>query len=122
MILVLLIVVSSSWIVYQILVTVHTTLLISRPWIERGTVRQHRSPFVGDIKQIPVTFHALVIFDGSPCFFAVLLMVIFVRHEMHDDILDAMSGLRVEKIVGVLGRRQMTIHTVGHQTLRIIGM
>jgi len=39
---------------------------------------------------------------------------------MNNNVLNAVRGLRVEKIEGIMGSRQMTVHAVCHKTLCVI--
>ena len=116
------IVVVRHFVVHQVPVAFKTAFLISRPGVEHRPVGQHGAPFIGEIDDVAVAFQALVVFDGSVGLFPILFMIVRGLGEVSHDILDAMQGLGVEKIEGVLRRRQMAVHAVRHETLAVIGV
>jgi len=81
---------------------------------------QHCAPLIRNVKNIPVAFLALLIFEGSIGRHAVFFVVVFPPEEMDDDVLDPMKGLGIEKIERVMGRREVAIHTIRHKTLGVV--
>jgi CheY-like chemotaxis protein len=53
---------------------------------------------------------------------SVSLMIVGVLAKMNDNVFDAVHGLGVEKVKGVVGGGKMTIHTVSHKALSIVHM
>jgi hypothetical protein len=49
-------------------------------------------------------------------------MIVLFLNKVNNNIFDAMEGFLVEKIKGVVGSREMAIHTVGDKALGIIYM
>jgi hypothetical protein len=47
-------------------------------------------------------------------------MVVIFFDEMDQDVFDAVSGLGIEKIKGVMGGWEVTVHTVRHKPLGIV--
>ena len=118
----MLIVVELTRIVNQISVAIHTSLFVTRPGIDYITVGEHGAALIGDMKQIAVALLALVVLEGGICLLPIPLMVIGVLGKVNDYVLDAVEGLGVEEINGVLGSGQMTVHAVRHKTLLVIYM
>jgi hypothetical protein len=106
----------------QVLVAVHTTLFIARSWIKDRPVSEHGSSSVRNVKNIAMTFLALIVLEGGISLHPVFVMIIFLLHKMNNDVFDAVGSLRVEKVEGMVWGGQMTVHTVGHKSLRIIRM
>jgi hypothetical protein len=109
-------------IVDQIPVAIHASLLIAGSCIEHGPVGQHGPPLVGDIEDIPVALLTLIIPERGIGLLPVLLMVIVFLDEMDDDVLDAVSGLGIEEIKGIVGGREVAVHAVGNKPLCIVHM
>ena len=83
---------------------------------------QHGSPLVRDVENIAVTLLTLFIFKRGIGGLARLFMVVFIHGEMDDDVFDAVGGLCIEKIEGIMGGGQMTVHAIRHKTLGIVHM
>jgi len=101
---------------------IHTSLLIAGSGIYYRSVGEHGPPFIRDIQEITMAFLALFIPERRIGCQPVFLVVVFILCEMNNDILNAMGGLGVEKIEGVLWGWQMAIHTIRNKALRIIYM
>jgi len=69
-----------------------------------------------------MAFLALLILERGIGNSTLLLMVIFAACKMDDDILYAMGCFYIEKIKGILGCWEVTIHAIGYKSLGIIGM
>jgi hypothetical protein len=86
-------------------------------------VGQHGPPFVRDIKDISVAFLALIVFEGGIGLLAVLFVIILIQNkDVHEKVFDAVPCLGVKEVKSVVGGREVTVHAVGHKSLRIIGM
>lgn len=85
---------------------------------------QHGTPFVRNVKDVAVTFQALLVFERSVGMFPLDLMIVRFRslHEMDEDILDAVGRFGIEKIDGIVGGGEVTIHTIRHEPLGVIDM
>jgi len=70
-------------------------------------VRQHGSSFVGHIKNITMTFLALVVFKRKIRLLALQLMVVpaHILCKMNKDIFYSMRRFRIKKFEGVVGSR-----------------
>jgi hypothetical protein len=108
--------------VHQIPVAFKTAFLISRPGIKHRPVGQHGSPLVREIIDVAVAFQALFVFYGGVSLFPVFFMVVRGHGEVGQDVLDAMEGLGIEEVEGVLRRGQMAVHAVCHETLAVVGV
>ena len=106
----------------KVFVAIHATLFIAWPGINDRSVGEHGPSFVWDIKDISMAFLALFIFKRGIGSLAVLFMIIGFLSKMNNDILDAMHGLGIEEVVGIMGGRQMAVHTVCHETLGVVHM
>ena len=106
----------------QVFVAIYTSLLIPGPGIYDIPVGEHGPPFIRDIQDIAMAFLALFILERGIGCQPVFLMIVFVLSKMNDDVLYTVSGLGIEKVEGVMGRRQVAIHTVRHKALLIIGV
>jgi hypothetical protein len=86
-------------------------------------VGQHGPPFVRDIKNISVAFLALIVFEGGIGLLAVLFVIIFIQNEdVYKQIFDAVPRFGVKEVKCVMGGGKMTVHTVGYESLGVIGM
>jgi hypothetical protein len=75
------------------------------------------------MKDISVAFLALIVFEGSIGLLAVFFVIVFIQEkDMGKEILHAMPCFGIEKVKGVMGGREMTVHTVGHKSLGVIGV
>jgi hypothetical protein len=110
--------------VNQIPVTVQTFFFIPGPWIENRAMRQHGSPFIGQIEEIAMAFPALGILNGGVRLFTTLDPIIGLRpfFEMDENVLQPMQCLGIEKIEGIMGRGQVAVHAISHKPLSIIHM
>jgi hypothetical protein len=104
----------------QITVAVHATVLRTGPGKKNRTVSQHCSPFIRQIEDVPVTLLTLVVFKRSVSYFPVFFMIKGLFSEVRQHILDTVKSLGVEKGEGVLGCRQVAVHTISHEPLAII--
>jgi len=106
----------------KIVMAIDTFLFIPRSRIQDRAVGEHGASLVGDVEDVSMTFLALFVFYASVCppaiFFAVICLAAVL--EMNDDILEAVQCLGIEKIEGVLGGRQVTVHAVGDHSLAIV--
>jgi hypothetical protein len=109
-------------VVNQVLVAVHAFLLVTRTGIQDGSVGQHGATFIGYIEDISMTFLALLILEGGIGLLAILLVVVFLLDKVGDDILYAVECLGIKEIKGVVGGREVAVHTVCHKALGIIDM
>ena len=91
---------------HQVPMAFKTAFLISRPGIDHRPVGQHGAPLIGQIDDVAVAFQTLVVFDGGVGPFPVLLMIVRGHGKVGHDVFDAMEGLGVEELKGVLRRRQ----------------
>ena len=89
----------------QVFMAIHTSLLIPGSGIDYRPVGEHCAPFVRDIQNIAMAFLALLIFKRCIGREPVFLTVIFILGKMNNNILNAVRGLGVEKIEGVVGGR-----------------
>jgi hypothetical protein len=106
----------------KVFVAIHATLFIAWPGINDRSVGEHGTSLVWDIKDVSMAFLALFIFKRGIGSLAVLFMIIGFLGKMNDDIPDAMHGLGIEEVVGIMGGRQMAVHAVGHESLGVIHM
>jgi hypothetical protein len=86
-------------------------------------VGQHGPPFVWDIKDISMAFLALIVLERRIRLLTIFLVIIFIQNkDVREQIFDAVPGFGIEKVKGVMGGREMTVHTVSHKSLGIIGV
>ena len=83
-------------------------------------MRQHGAPLVGQIQDIPVTLQALIILEGGVGHLPVLRVVVRALGEVRHHILDAMKGLGIKKVEGILRRGQMAVHAIRHKPLAVV--
>ena len=119
---VLLVLIDFSRVVNKVSMAVHTLFLVTGPRINNRPVGQHGPAFIRDIQEVSVTFLALLILKGGISNLSVSLMIVGVLGKMNDNVFNAMHGLGVEKVEGIVGGGKMTIHTVGHKALGIVHM
>jgi len=67
-----------------------------------------------------MAFLTLLVLEGGISLLAIFFVIIFFLEKMYNNILDAMCGLGIEKIKGVVRSRQMAVHAVCHKSLGII--
>jgi hypothetical protein len=103
-------------------VAVHTALFISWSGVQYGPVGQHGPSFLGKIEDVPMAFLALLILKGGIGLKTVLLVVILLHEEMNDNVFDAVGGLRVKEIEGIMGCGKVAVHAVCHEALGIVHM
>ncbi len=101
---------------------IHAPFFIPGSGIYYRSVGEHGPTFIRDIQEITMAFLALFILERGIGSQPVFIVVVFVLCEMNNDIFNAMGGLGVEKIEGVLWGWQMAIHTIRNKALRIIYM
>ena len=102
---------------------IHTSFFITRPGIDNRSVGQHGAPFVRNIKDISMAFLALIVLKSGICLLTIFLMIVFVQqNDMGKEVFDAVPCLGIEEVKGVMRGGEMTIHTVCHKSLGIIGM
>lgn len=87
-----------AFIVNQIAMAIDTLFFIPRPWPDYGSVGQHRATFIGDIQQVAVALHALIIFRIGISFCAIFWAVIFIHRKVDDQIFNTVVGFGIEKI------------------------
>ena len=116
------VIVKLSGVVNQVLMTIHAFLLITRPGIDHVTVRKHGTTLVGNVKEITMTFLALVIVERGIGLLPLFFVVIFALKKMDEDVLGTVKGFGIKKVKGVVRSRQMAIHAVGHKALGIVHM
>jgi hypothetical protein len=86
-------------------------------------VGQHGPSFVRDIKNISVAFLALIVVEGGIGLLAILFVIKFIQNkDVYEQILDAVPRFRIKKVKCVMGGREMTVHTIGHKSLGVIGV
>ena len=85
---------------------------------------QHGPPFVRYIKNVAMTFLALLILKGSVGLFFLQSMIVkaHVLCKMNINIFEAVHGFGVEKIDSIVRGREVTVHTVRYKTLSIVDM
>jgi hypothetical protein len=81
---------------------------------------QHSTPLIRDIQYISVALLALLVFEGGISRLAILVVIIFFLHKMDDNIFDAVGGLGIEEIKGIVRGGKMAVHAVRHETLGVI--
>jgi len=109
-------------VVNQVLMTIYAFLLITRPGIDHVTVSKHGATFVWNVKEIAMTFLALVIPERGVGLLPLFFVVILALEKMNEDVLGTVKGLGIEKVKGVVRGWQMTIHAVGYKSLFIVYM
>lgn len=120
MLLVLLICVELFGVVNQVLMAVHTLLLVTGPGIDHRPMGQHSSTFVRNIEKVAVAFLTLFVLKGSIGFIAILVMIVSLLGKMNDNVFNAMESLGVEEVKRIVGGRQVTVHAVGYKTLGVV--
>jgi len=107
----------------QISMAIHTFLFVSRPGIQYRPMGQHGSPFIRDVKDISMAFLALVVLEKGVSLLAILFVIIFIQNkEVYKHIFDPVGSFCIEEIKSVMRGGEVTVHTVGHKSLRIICM
>jgi len=102
-------------------VTIDALFFITGPGIEYRPVGQHGPPFVRDVEDISMAFLALIVFERRISLLAILFMIVFIQNkDVYEQIFDAVPCFGVKEIKGVMGGREMTVHTVCHKSLGII--
>ena len=105
----------------QILVTIYALFFITGPGIEYRPMGQHGPPFVRDIEDISMAFLALIVFERPIGLLAILFMIVFIQNKhVYEQIFDAVPSFGVKEVKGIMGGREMTVHTVCHKSLGII--
>jgi hypothetical protein len=75
------------------------------------------------MKDISVAFLALIVFEGGIGLLAILFVIIFIQNkDVYEQILHTVPRFGVKEIKSVMGGGEMTVHTVGHKSLGVIGM
>ena len=69
-----------------------------------------------------MAFLALVILKGGIGFTSLFFVVILALEKVEEDVLGTVPGFGIEEVKGVVWRRQMAIHAVGHKSLGIVHM
>ncbi len=101
---------------------IHASFLIPRPGVNQITMGQHRAPFIGNVKEIPVALLALCILERGISDTALLFVVKLAAREMDDNVLDAVRRLGIKEIEGVMGCGQVAVHAIGHKPVGIVRM
>jgi hypothetical protein len=104
----------------QVLMAIQATLFITRPRINHRPMRQHSTPFVGNIEKIVVTFLAEGIFRGFVNGLSVLLVIVDFLGKVTDQISHSVINLHVVETRGIGQWRKMAIHTLGDEAFSII--
>ena len=117
---ILFILVKPSGIMDQVPMAVHAAFFIAWPCVKHRSVGKHGPPFVRNIEDISMAFLTLLVLEGGISLLAIFFVIIFFLEKMYNNILDAMCGLGIEKIKGVVRSRQMAVHAVCHKSLGII--
>jgi hypothetical protein len=104
----------------QISMAIHTSLLIAGPGIQYRPVGQHGPSLVWDIKDISMALLALLVLEEGISLLAISFVIVFLLEEMYNHVLDAMRSFGIEELKGVVGSREMTVHTVRHKSLGVI--
>jgi hypothetical protein len=100
--------------------TINALLFIAGPGINHVTVSQHGAAFIRDVQEIAMAFLALLVFERGVSFLPLLFMIILFLIKVDENVLGTMKGLGVEELQGILGRWQMAVHAVGHETLLVV--
>jgi hypothetical protein len=106
----------------QVLVTIDAPLFITFPGVNYRPVGQHGPPLIGKVEDISMAFSALVVFKGGIGLLTVLLVIIFVLHEVHDNIFDTVCCFGIKKIESVVRGGKVAVHAVRDKTLGIVYM
>ena len=106
----------------QIIMAVHAFFFIARTRIDHRPVGQHGTSVARHVQQIPMAFLALGIIKRVVGSLSVFITIVFFYHEMLNHVLGTMIGFGKEEVEGLVRRRQMTVHTIGHESLGIIDM
>jgi hypothetical protein len=86
-------------------------------------VGQHGPPFVRYIKDVSVAFLALIVFESGIGLLPILFVIIFIQNkDVYEQIFNAVPRFGVKEVKCVMGGGEMTVHTVGHKSLGVIGM
>jgi hypothetical protein len=109
---------------HEISMTVRAFLFIPRHGVQGASMGKHGSALIRHGKQVSVAFEALVVFDAFIGFFPLFLADVIVTSGSHVDgyVFEAMPCFGEKEIDGIVGRGQMTVHTVGYKSLPIIDM
>ena len=99
---------------------IHTSLLIAGPGIQYRPVGQHGPSLVWDMKDISMAFLALLVLEEGIGLLTISFVIVFLLEEMYNDILDAVRSFGIEEVKGVVGSREMTVHTVRHKSLGVV--
>jgi len=120
----LLIMVLSAVHVDEVPVAVHALFFIAGFRVQHRSMGQHRPTAVGHVKQISMAFQALAVSNTLVGMFAAGCPIVAFApcKNMHHYIFHAMQSFGVKEIEGFMGRRQMAVHTVGHETLGVVDM
>jgi hypothetical protein len=122
MFLVLLIRVELFGVVNQVLMAVHTLLLVTWSGVDYRPMGQHRATFVRNIEKVAVAFLTLFVFKRSIGLIAILVMIVSLLGKMNNNVFNAMESLGVEEVKRIVGCWQVTVHAVGYKTLGIVDM
>ncbi len=106
----------------QVLMTIHASLLITRPGIDHVSVGQHGPTFVRDVEKIAMALLALVVLERGIGFLSIFFVIILFLEKVDSNVFGTVPGLGIEEVEGVMWGREMAVHTVGHKTLLIIYM
>ncbi len=103
---------------------INTFFFIARPGIYYRSVGKHGTPLVWNKENVAVTLPTLFVFERSIRFLALQRVVVGIRVlcEMDEDIFYSMGCFRVEKIYGIVGGRQMTVHAISDKPLGVVGV
>jgi len=74
------------------------------------------------MKYISMAFLTLIILKRVIGLLTVFGMIILTRDEMNQYVFDPMESFGIKKIKGVIGSRQMAVHTVCDESLFVIGV
>jgi hypothetical protein len=90
---------------HQIPMAVDAALFVTGPGVNDRSVCEHGPSFFGYVEEVAMAFHALRVFDcpigGLPVFFP----IVFILHEMHNDVFYSVPCLGIKEIESVAGSR-----------------
>jgi len=101
---------------------IHTPFFISGSRIENIPMRQHGSPFIWNVQNVPMALLTLLILEGCIRRLPILPPIIRFPREVNHHILDAVGRLGKKEIEGIMGSGKMTVHAVSHKALGIVDM
>ena len=107
---------------HEVLMAIHTSFLVTRPWIDDRFMGQHGATLFRDIKNITMAFLTLFVLKTGIGLLPILFVIIFIHDKMTNQVLKTMKGLGVKEFIGILRGGKVAIHAICHKTLGVIGM